>query len=203
MLTSDLLAFDIASFAKANALTKSAYSSWGWTWTNGRKASIIYRIIPGEGVRLTYTVGKTEDFDYLVRVATTSCNYGGVRYWWLCPKCERRCRVLYGGRLFVCWKCSGAYYETQQSKSLAIRIRAELHRIRRRLGFNGDVVPPKPKGMHWRTYAQLTKRFTHLLEAWEMAKMFDLLESAQRLGIPTSYDPGMKNHLRYFLKHLG
>ena len=48
-------------------------------------------------------------------LAATPQPKGGARYWWLCPFCRQRCRVLYlpeGGRpyLFACRRCWGCTY---------------------------------------------------------------------------------------------
>ena len=40
-------------------------------------------------------------------------HFGGVRHWFSCPSCGRRCRILYGGARFRCRLCRGARYESQ------------------------------------------------------------------------------------------
>ena len=79
-------------------------------------------------VRLKYTVsthGSTdsEHLDYEIRLATTPCNYGGVRYWFVCPlsvngsACGRRVGKLHlppGGRYFGCRHCYNLTYKCQQ-----------------------------------------------------------------------------------------
>lgn len=60
---------------------------------------------------------------YRIGLTTTPCNYGGVRYWFLCPikksggTCERRTSVLYGGPIFSCRKCLGLSYLSQNENS--------------------------------------------------------------------------------------
>jgi hypothetical protein len=123
---------------------------------------------PGQGVQLSYTVGKQRNYDYIVATTTTPQRLGGVRWWWLCPQCGQRVRILYGtGALFVCRRCAGVYYGTQQNKSLMVRTDNELQRIRRKLKAKGGSVadswpPPKPKGMHWTTYDRLERRYLAL-----------------------------------------
>jgi len=67
-----------------------------------------------------YTKEKTE-VDYRVELATTPCNFGGVRYWFICPlvvngrACQRRVAKLYlppGGRYFGCRHCYNLTYES-------------------------------------------------------------------------------------------
>ena len=67
--------------------------------------------------------GKEEACDYWVPLDTTPCNFGGVRYWFICPllkngrHCGRRVRKLYlppGGRYFGCRQCHKLTYRSCQ-----------------------------------------------------------------------------------------
>ena len=49
--------------------------------------------------------GERRDFDYLVFLSWTLCQYGGARPWFLCPSCRRRVAILYGGAVFACRHC--------------------------------------------------------------------------------------------------
>lgn len=180
--TNELLAFDVKNLAP---MERHRSGLWQWTWTNGRESSISYEVRLGIGVRLHYTCNG-KPFDYLVSVVTTPCHFGGVRYWWLCPQCGRRCRILYGGAVFVCRSCSGAYYETQASKDIAVRIHNELRRLRAKLGaqsLSSDKLPPKPKHMHWQTYGRIAKRILQLQQGEEIAKMVILYSYGETVGI--------------------
>lgn len=95
-----------------------------WTgsirWKRGEReeGSIGYTVQGSEGVRLNYTVSKgtpqEQAHNYLIRVTATSPNYGGVRFWWLCPACSRRCGTLYGSGRYLCRQCHGLTYESCQ-----------------------------------------------------------------------------------------
>ena len=61
--TNDYIQLDIAKFTRSVDLTQRCFGSWRWTWTSGRKESVTYRVEPGAGVRLMYTVGKQQDFE--------------------------------------------------------------------------------------------------------------------------------------------
>lgn len=95
-----------------------------------------------------------------VLLDTTPCNYGGVRYWFLCPAsgCCRRVAILYlGGRYPACRHCLRLAYRTQNESS-ADRALTKAQRIRMKLGGSANMTMPfpfKPKGMHWRTYSVL------------------------------------------------
>jgi hypothetical protein len=103
---------------------------------------------------------QTEAVRYLVPLIATPCNYGGQRYWFVCPAqgCSRRAAILYlaGGRF--AWRyCHRLAYHTQHENAYG-RGLLKAQRIREKLGGSGDMTlpfPPKPKGMRWRTYYRL------------------------------------------------
>ena len=78
-------------------------------------------------VRFYYTVtnrssGEKTDYDYKVQLTTTPCNFGGVRYWFICPLsrngvyCRRRVAKLYKaprGNYFGCRHCYNLSYESR------------------------------------------------------------------------------------------
>ena len=63
--------------------------------------------------------GNKKKFDYKVPLTTTSCNFGGFRYWFECLFCQRRVGVLYKrGDYFACRHCQ---YLTYESRNLSGR----------------------------------------------------------------------------------
>ncbi len=81
------------------------------------------------------------DFDW------TCPAYGGQRVWFLCPRCGRRCGVLYLGQRVACRKCLDLAYPCEMerfTKGWALHQRW-LSRIK----------DGKPKRMRWRTYDKL------------------------------------------------
>lgn len=75
-------------------------------------------------LRLDYRLPATgEKFDYGVRLVTTSCQFGGRRWWFICPlvaggsACGRRVRKVYlRGNYFGCRHCHRlSYTSTQES----------------------------------------------------------------------------------------
>lgn len=184
---SDLLDLDSQIFAKQVGFEKVSAGLWSWQFSNRRSSSVAYQVNPGEGVRLIYT-SADKPFDYLVSVAATPCTFGGRRWWWLCPHCGRRCRILYCRVLFVCRQCSDAYYETQASKDPLIRIDNELRRLRTQLGaqnLGSDKIPPKPRRMHWHTYMRVATRIADL-QYWRLlAFSIDIAKLGESMGIPS------------------
>lgn len=93
----------------------------------------------------------------IVRFDHTHVHFGGQRQWLLCPRCQRRCRILYSGTRFYCRRCYRLKYKSQGEDSTQRAI-TRAQATRKRLGgFEGidDPFPTKPKGMHWKTYDKL------------------------------------------------
>ncbi len=159
------LALDVRRLHRDGRLRprQSATSSWRWVGSGKPAGSIAHHAI-GHGGRakalvLVYEVtrrGNSESVKQGVWLDWTPCNYGGSRPWFLCPRCNRRVAVLYGGARFYCRHCHGLAYTSTRESSSDRGIR-KARKIHERLGGTGDLrfFPPKPKGMHWRTYWQL------------------------------------------------
>ncbi len=64
---------------------------------------------------------KEQTISYPIYLVTTKCNYGGARYWFICPllkkdghPCGQRVGVLYlMGKYFGCRKCGELFYDSQ------------------------------------------------------------------------------------------
>jgi hypothetical protein len=101
-----------------------------------------------------------EPLQYRIPLTWTPCPYGGRRVWFRCPPglgCGRRVAKLYqANRHFLCRACYKLAYASQQV-ARCDRPMHRAHNIQRRLGGQPGFAypfPPKPKGMHWRTYRQ-------------------------------------------------
>jgi hypothetical protein len=112
------------------------WRSGGIKWTHkwsGNESSIGFTVMTDEQdnwnednyVRLQYArtnpqTGEKENMDYKVPLTSTPCNYGGVRYWFVCPLykngqyCGRRVGVIYSiGKWFGCRHCGEIAYRAQ------------------------------------------------------------------------------------------
>ncbi|MBN9122903.1 MAG: hypothetical protein J0I06_27820 [Planctomycetes bacterium] len=65
--------------------------------------------------------------DYSVRLVTTGCHLGGVRWWFVCPlvrdnvACGRRVRKLYlCGQYFGCRTCHNLTYRSRQESDARV-----------------------------------------------------------------------------------
>lgn len=93
-----------------------------WTWSSGKTTSIGITVEPRYALHFRYTVtdyhsGEKRDIAYQVDIEATPCFYGGQRWWFWCPGCGRRCRILYfapGSDYFACRICHNLSYQSQQ-----------------------------------------------------------------------------------------
>lgn len=103
-------------------------------------------------------------YEYDIILTPTKCNYGGYRYWFICPKCSRRVGVLYHAGVLVCRHCINAPYKTQLMQPLD-RLHKRVAAIRDRLGWQAGIANghgSRPKGMHRTTYNRLVKEHDEL-----------------------------------------
>lgn len=105
---------------------------------------------------------------YAVSITFTPCHFGGQRAWFICRGCGRRVAILYP---LNCRTCVGARYACESKTPHVRRIRKAI-KWRTALGQekNGTLAPfpPRPKGMHQKTYQRLKMRSIDLEAAiWE------------------------------------
>ena len=102
------------------------------TWTNStlgtqNNVGAYIRINDDESyLQLTYTQtvrdkDEKTKLDYKIELLSTPCNFGGKRWWFLCPivknnlQCSRRVRKLYlSGKYFGCRSCHELCYAQQK-----------------------------------------------------------------------------------------
>ncbi|QQS59890.1 hypothetical protein IPN35_03410 [Candidatus Peregrinibacteria bacterium] len=110
---------------------KESFRSGSFTWGDDRnKTSVGYSFSLSEKeLRLQYSFVNDPNNpkakqDYKIRLSTSSCRYGGVRYWIHCPRCERRVGKLYlaGKYVFACRQCWNLTYSICNASGLERRI---------------------------------------------------------------------------------
>lgn len=126
-LESDYLLKIDASFLSREGYfrqSKSGILTWTQMNTGDKNRVSIYFDETENTLRISYTVtdydGEKNDINYKVKVVTTKCNYGGERFWFICPlqkkgiPCGRRIRVLYQGQdYFGCRHCYDLTYKSR------------------------------------------------------------------------------------------
>ena len=161
--TNDLLNLNISSLKKAEFFQKNTIKNGTISWTScyggGEPRKIgsinISSNFIGENryVELIYTYKDSDRIDYKVQIATTRPNYGGERYWFVCPQCGRIVASLYGSKYFWCRYCHNLTYKTQQIGFIDRMLENKL-KYEDKANKNGA----KRRWMHWKTYNQLMNK---------------------------------------------
>jgi hypothetical protein len=172
-------ALDIADWRREGLLQPGTRRSGFWGWRDVGTGNVMHRIGYGIDIRvdpharLAYEVPRTgECMNYRLDLVCTCPNYGGQRWWFVCPglvsgACGRRVRKLYlasGEEYFGCRRCCDLRYASQR-EDYAHRAMSKAQAIRVRLGGSAAMVdefPPKPKRMWWKTYRLLQARSEEL-----------------------------------------
>ena len=105
-----------------------------------------------------------------VYLESTRMYFGGRRLWFRCPRCEGRCRVLYGTWRIACRRCHRLRYLSQR-ETRSGRANLGMMKVVKRLDPEAtcNALPPKPKCMHWSTYDRLAERYDTYDAMWGMA----------------------------------
>jgi hypothetical protein len=118
---------------------------------------------------LIYTRGTGSDAEKVrqeIRLTCTTPNYGGRRWWMICPYRGHRVSILYkpgNGDRFASRKAWRVQYKSQRASDRDKPFEA-LFKIQKRLGCREGWEMPirRPKGMWHRTYARLEQRYWEL-----------------------------------------
>jgi hypothetical protein len=173
------LALDIAQLQR-HGLFRTAIMRVGWR----SGASISIMRLPTGQLRLVYRHRPSDDqvwstVEEQVLLLATVQRLGGQRQWFACPNCGTRCRILYaGGSLFQCRKCHQLRYASTAETTSGRAVRGML-KIVKLLDPEEccNTLPPRPKGMHWKTYERLIEQYARYQKLW-------LGEVVRRFRIP-------------------
>lgn len=160
----DCLTIDIGWMRRRGLLWPGASGMLNWTNRGEPIGDIRYRT-EREGLVLNFRYrwrgGEWETVQQPLPIEWTPCRFGGKRPWFRCPgviigkRCGRRVLMVHaGGKFFLCRHCYGLAHRCQ-SESQLDRLLRRADKTREALGGSyhlDEPPPPKPKGMHWRTY---------------------------------------------------
>ena len=175
---------DLASLKRLNLYRSGHCGSLVWS-RRGEVTGRIWVAMRDDRCVLSYSArphgGEWRRINEDVYLDWTTTGLGGKRKWFLCPRCGRRCRVLYGGIYFRCRTCVGAVYESQYDPFFHA-CHERVRRLKLRLGVQDNDtfghLPKRPKGMHHRTYHRICDEIYS-----EMEKLDDSLRAyAARRG---------------------
>ena len=137
-----MLSLDVRRLARKGSLTPGRSGGWHWSRDGEPCGNISYQA-EADCLRLVYTCTQSGcdpvRLNYPVWLRRTPCNYGGTRLWFECPRCTRRCAVLYGtardGR-FGCRRCLRLGYSSE-AESVADRTWRKQRKLEARLERKG------------------------------------------------------------------
>lgn len=171
--TDPLPALDVRWLGRIGALTPGAISTPQWS-RHGESAGWITTICEqdGDSLILEYATrtGSSEWVPVREAIALESmpCHYGGERTWFLCPGCRSRRAVLFAfGGHFRCRACHGLAYSSTRENAAERSLRRLVVLTRKLSGDQAHpacTIPPRPRGMHYRTYLQLAKQMARDLD---------------------------------------
>ena len=166
---------DLAWMIRAGRAKPGSWMSGRLSWNcGGEPAGSISYVANMEDLyvsylRLNYWRGSGDDKEHVeqkIRLVFTEPNYGGRRWWMVCPYSHRRVGKLYmpnGGDRFASRKSWRLAYNSQR---VAKRDRPfeKLFRLQRKLGCEQgwESWITKPKGMWERTFDRHLERFEEL-----------------------------------------
>ena len=114
-----------------------------WTWADGSSISICAN---RDSLDLNFhevdSQHKSIPVSQWMRLSWMPCHLGGMRFYVRCPHCHERARYLYCcGGLFICRKCTGRGYRSQ-NKNTDSRLCNGIAKLQRRLaGVKGELLP--------------------------------------------------------------
>ena len=135
-----------------------------------------------------------DEYDYLVPLDYTECNFGGYRPWFRCPDCSERVGKLHmppGGYRFACRSCHGLGYASSRQSGQPVHRAIQRYKNafekadaegRRPHPNNDPYLPDRPKNMHRETFQRLSgeveKRRDEFHEAMDK-RMRDMVKRLQ------------------------
>jgi hypothetical protein len=159
----DCRSLPISVLARAGVFRQGPGHYWTWRWYVGegedkKETASMGMTTWGTAGRVTalqftYTImrptGEKESLDYRVEVVATPCNFGGERYWFVCPlvkgeyRCGRRVTKLYlpsGGKYYGCRHCYDLTYRSAQEHDKRVDALAKLpHDLLMQMAGCGDL----------------------------------------------------------------
>jgi len=107
----------------------------------------------------------------------TQCFFGGIRWWFICPKCEHRVGILYQpyyARDFLCRHCHKLTYTSSQERGTSLEpIAKHLRLLNRYIKLSDGLVEKK-----------LSKRdLRQLNEAWKKIEKLPQLPTLRKCAI--------------------
>jgi hypothetical protein len=162
---------------KGHRLQPGLYASggmqWQWAYTGEPTFSTHYEAWLdqwGGAAKFNHDTYRHGRSTYLVSLVARPQPFGGLRWWFICPRSGRRVAKLHmplGAYQFAARKAYRLPYNSQRG-TVEDRLRSRAMKLRRRLGdADGEAGDElyKPKWMRWRTFDRRAEHLFALEEA--------------------------------------
>lgn len=129
-------------------------------------------LLSNDNYRIEYRGGV-----YGIAVEKQACNFGGFRYFFHCPHCDGRMRILYCNEgIFLCRKCLNLCYFTQLLRPPE-RCLIMAGKVEKKIQDMAGSLQRKPPRMALKTYVALKVKYREYSETkYFMAKTKELVE---------------------------
>ena len=159
--TAEVPRLDVNSLNKSGALIPGCHSTSLWTRGEEEIGNISISATKDSAILIHGSLvwdGRWSDHRESLQVSWEHCRFGGRRPFFQCPACNRRVLYLYGFRRYLCRNCHRLSYPSQRERE-SDRAQRRANRIRIQLGGEPgwQRIPPRPKGMHRRTYDRMVR----------------------------------------------
>ena len=160
-------------YLKQQGMLRSGTYSLSWSRGGEPSGNINVRMVAGESMTV---IGKWrrdaseewQPMEKTVHLSHSSCAFGGLRPWFICPYCSRRVAVMIVDAGYVaCRHCLKLTYASC-NEDMIDRSWRKRDKIKSRLGGDDINIYVKPKGMHQRTWERLRWQYQNAeLQGWE------------------------------------
>lgn len=136
-------------------------------------------------MRLTLSRPNQEDLTQIIALRDITPTYGGIR-WFFRARSGERCQKLYLTPRSNRFGARGEFGLTYRSKQLcpSDRVRWHAQQLRDSLpGAKYQHYPPRPRGMHRKTYDRLVSRLRKSDDKVRANRQTSLIKTAERLGL--------------------
>ena len=190
----EYLYIDIRKINKANLLNTDKKFMAVWSYMGVKKASMVMWF---DGENLNFRYMDKDIVSGKVKLDYTECNYGGIRYWFKCPVCNKRfTKLIFNSydSIYLCRNCFGikglSYTTCHLSKSdYHSRINIKLNYLMDKLKIENDYgIENKPDLMSWKTFFKMEVE----------TKMFKIALAQRPKGMHKKTFMKLKRELRKF-----
>lgn len=134
---------------------------------------------------ITFSDGPLKNENYQLKVDKQKCNFGGFRYYFLCPLCTKRMRKLYSYLGFLlCRNCLNLSYQSQKLTP-SFRYLRMTDKIEKRLKNMGGSIQFKPRWMRIETFQKLRNKYLKYEQLHEAAAIEEFLDYYNNRSKPT------------------